>query len=172
MNLGDRIRKIRTDKGITMAQLAKATNTTAAAISRYELGQREPKMAILEKISAALNVSVLELLGFKSQEDLQNAVARQMILESKKGHLGEMQPAEITALIKSGDVVLGKDGKPQWNLKGPVSSSALDEDKRQQDLLIHFSSLNDKGQKKAVEQVEDLAKIPDYQKGKKPSEGK
>lgn len=45
-----------------------------------------------------------------------------------------------------------------------------DED-RDAELLLAFSLLNETGQKKAIEQVQDLAKIPDYQKPQTPPEG-
>lgn len=48
----------------------------------------------------------------------------------------------------------------------------VDESQRKEVLQKAFDTLNSKGQQKAIEQVQDLAKIPDYQKDKSPLEGK
>lgn len=55
----------------------------------------------------------------------------------------------------------------------PINTYLFGEDEdRDAELLLAFYSLNDKGQQKAMEQVKDLAKIPDYQKPKTPPEDK
>ena len=58
MTVGERIRAARHEKGLTMRELALKTNTTAAAISRYELDQREPKYELLAMIAHSLDVSI------------------------------------------------------------------------------------------------------------------
>lgn len=41
MTTGERIKKARIDRGLTQDDLAKALRTTKAAVSRYELNQRQ-----------------------------------------------------------------------------------------------------------------------------------
>lgn len=53
------------------------------------------------------------------------------------------------------------------NLSAEEQANAFDTDRAS--LLVAYDSMNETGKRKAVEQVEDLAKIPDYQK--KPDEG-
>ena len=52
------------------------------------------------------------------------------------------------------------------NLSAEEQANAFDTNRAS--LLVAYDSMNETGKRKAVEQVEDLAKIPDYQK--KPDE--
>ena len=61
MTVGERIREKRRALGISMAELGEILGISAAAVSRYELGQRQIKLEMLKKIAIALNVPVNEL---------------------------------------------------------------------------------------------------------------
>ena len=45
----ERLRELRQEKGLSMKQLAKALNTTDAAISNWENEINEPKISFLKK---------------------------------------------------------------------------------------------------------------------------
>lgn len=62
MNIGEYIKKIREEKGLSINQLALYSNVSAAHISRIERGLREPSPEILEKISEVLKVPYEELM--------------------------------------------------------------------------------------------------------------
>lgn len=59
--VGDRIRKIRTEKGLSQTELGEMVGLTADRIQKYENGARKPKADLLKKIAAALDVSPLAL---------------------------------------------------------------------------------------------------------------
>lgn len=59
--VGSRIRKIRTEKGITQAELGEMVGLNADRIQKYENGARKPKKDMLKSIAAALGVSTLAL---------------------------------------------------------------------------------------------------------------
>lgn len=59
--IGSRIRKIRTEKGITQAELGEMVGLSADRIQKYENGARKPKKLMLKSIAAALDVSTLAL---------------------------------------------------------------------------------------------------------------
>lgn len=59
--VGSRIRKIRTEKGITQAELGEKVGLSADRIQKYENGARKPKKDMLKNIAAALKVSTLAL---------------------------------------------------------------------------------------------------------------
>ena len=61
MTVGERIREKRRDRGMSMAELGEILGISAAAVSRYELGQRHIKLEMLKKIAVALNVPIQEL---------------------------------------------------------------------------------------------------------------
>ena len=60
--VGDRIRKIRTEKGLSQAELGAMVGLTADRIQKYENGARKPKTNLLKQIASALGVSTLALV--------------------------------------------------------------------------------------------------------------
>lgn len=58
-----RLRELRTDKQMSMKQLAVAIGTTDAAISNWENGINEPKISYVIRLCEFFNVSADYLLG-------------------------------------------------------------------------------------------------------------
>lgn len=64
-NFSDNLLKWRKEQGFARADLAKIAGVSTTAIGLYETGEREPKASILQKLAAALHVSIDELLGYE-----------------------------------------------------------------------------------------------------------
>jgi transcriptional regulator with XRE-family HTH domain len=62
MDIGRRIRDVREDLGMPAAELARRVGVAPNTVWRYEAGEREPSMAMLEKIARALRTEPAELL--------------------------------------------------------------------------------------------------------------
>ncbi len=62
-SIGERLRSARDRAGLTLEQLADATGLSKAHLSRLESSDRQPSIAALLDVSAALGVSVNVLLG-------------------------------------------------------------------------------------------------------------
>ncbi len=60
--LGDRIRILRSGRGMTQQQLADALDVSRSAVAMWERGEREPNLEMLEAISAALQVPMAALV--------------------------------------------------------------------------------------------------------------
>ncbi len=60
--VGDRIRRIRTEKGLSQSELGEMVGLTADRIQKYENGARKPKTDLLKQIATALGVSTLALV--------------------------------------------------------------------------------------------------------------
>lgn len=60
---GERIRLLRTEKGLTLAQLAKKVGIGASYLSEIERGQVSPAPATLSRIAEHLGISMTQLLG-------------------------------------------------------------------------------------------------------------
>lgn len=117
-NIGEAIRSARKKAGMTQDELAAKLSTTKSAISKYELGKREPNIEQLRRIAIALGVSVSDLVD-SSYWSLRN--------EAEKKSAFSLEPYK--------EIMVGLMDK-----------------------------LNDAGQQKAVERVEELTEIPKYQK--------
>ena len=63
MTIGENIRRIRKERGLTLKQLGDAVGVSEAYIRAYESGRRNPKQQSLEALAAALHVNVEALSG-------------------------------------------------------------------------------------------------------------
>lgn len=62
-SFGERLRQIRKERGETQDEFAKKIGTSKQVLSRYESGQRIPKISLAEKYAKELVVSVDYLMG-------------------------------------------------------------------------------------------------------------
>ncbi|MFI6496031.1 helix-turn-helix domain-containing protein [Nonomuraea typhae] len=61
--VGPRLKRLRTDRGVTLAALAEATGISKSTLSRLESGQRRPSLELLLPIAQAHQVPLDELVG-------------------------------------------------------------------------------------------------------------
>ena len=59
-----RLKKARTDKGLTQQELAESINTSKSMISGYENGKNDPARSVLINLSKQLGVSINYLMGW------------------------------------------------------------------------------------------------------------
>ena len=63
MILGERLKKLRTAKGISQKELAEIVDVSKSAISKYESGILEPNIRVQLLLARTFNVSVDYLIG-------------------------------------------------------------------------------------------------------------
>lgn len=63
--IGNRIKQIRTDKGLSQQELAAEMDYEKSNMSRLESGTINPTIATLYTVSKALNISLSELLDIE-----------------------------------------------------------------------------------------------------------
>ena len=68
MSFGLRLRQIRKELGETQDEFAARIGTSKQVLSRYESGQRTPKISLVEKYAQSLQVSVDYLMGQGDEE--------------------------------------------------------------------------------------------------------
>ena len=66
---GQRIRALRTEKGLTQQQLADKVFITRAIVSNWEAGTRMPDIVMISRLSRILDVKPYELIGDASDAD-------------------------------------------------------------------------------------------------------
>lgn len=62
-DFGNNLRRLRKAKHLSMDALAKIAGTSKQVLSRYENGERVPKISMVKKLADALGVSISELSG-------------------------------------------------------------------------------------------------------------
>lgn len=146
-HIGSLIREMRIQKGLTQAQLGEKCGMADSAIRRYESNRGNPKYETLKRIADALGVNVLYFLDAASipqDAPVTEECDRDLLRRIQNGF--ESAGDFYNALYR-GEIVL-----------------ALMRDHFGKMLLYAFEQLNDEGQQKAVERVNELTEIPKYQK--------
>lgn len=72
MELSDRLSALRKEKGLTLRELAEQVGITAAALSSYEKGQKEPSLGYAKKLAQYYGVSLDYLCGGEKNAEVQD----------------------------------------------------------------------------------------------------
>lgn len=70
MNIGEKIKAIRTGKNLSQKEIALSVGLDRGQYSRIENGKVEPTLSSLEKIAKALNIKVNELFSDDNNYDI------------------------------------------------------------------------------------------------------
>jgi transcriptional regulator with XRE-family HTH domain len=97
MNLGDRLREARQGKGWSLRALGEKTGFSASFLSQVELGQSSPSLSSLEKIAAALGLSLSEVIAGTPQP-----VPPLVRRAGRDGLRSEWSKAYVESLLPSG----------------------------------------------------------------------
>lgn len=68
MSVNERIKQLRTENGLTQAELAEKVSLTYIQIGRYEKGKSTPSADVLKKLANALNTTTDYLMNGKSEQ--------------------------------------------------------------------------------------------------------
>ena len=80
-HLGQEVKSLRLERGLSQAQLAEAAGTSEEWIRRIERGARSPSFDTLEAISGALGVTVARL--FAGYGDIPSARHERLLFETE-----------------------------------------------------------------------------------------
>ena len=64
MGVGNNIKRIRQERGLTQKRLGELCGIAEPNIRKYENGKQKPKLETIEKIASALGVTPFDLMGF------------------------------------------------------------------------------------------------------------
>lgn len=171
MTVGEKIKRIRKEKGLTQKELGtRLGNISQQQIGQWETGKANPKIETLQRIADALNVALFEFLdddlfdAATAPTTMENAMYEVELVAAKLKSIEDninLSNAEKEKLIQ--DFIIQTEIVADMHLTHAEAASKY--------LLNQlFSQLNCDGQNKAIEHVEMLTKIPEYQKGNKPPE--
>lgn len=71
--VGPRLQRLRTQRGVTLAALAQSTGISKSTLSRLESGQRRPSLELLLPIAQAHQVPLDEVVGAPEVGDPRSA---------------------------------------------------------------------------------------------------
>lgn len=137
MDIGSRIKEIRSASGLTQSQLAELSGVAVISIRQYESGKRQPRVDQLRAIASALGVTVDYLLDIKPARAVdpdETTEEREKRLGLPKGALSNMQKVEDVEAQNKADM-----------------DKAMD-------------ALNIAGQREAVKRVREMASTEEYKR--------
>lgn len=158
MTIGDQIKKIRLEKGLSQKELGKKLGVSQQMIGQWETDKSNPKRETIEKIANALNVSP-EILDRRNDTIFfgDYFVTREQVEdENYKPIIDLLKKQQRVNSKLDGDTLL-----PTEDAFNQV---------RQNILLSAFNKLNGVGKDKAIEDVENLTYNPRYTISDKPQE--
>ena len=79
-NIGDNIRKLRIERGMSQEQLADRIGKTRSAVSQYEHGTTMPRMGVIESMAQVFGVPKHEIIG----DTYEYAVVNFVMLEERE----------------------------------------------------------------------------------------
>lgn len=135
-DIGERIKHARQIKGMSQETLARAIGSTKSTISKYELGHREPSLDTIQRIADALRIEFFDLVVPTGDQASVDELLTEVEDAKKRG---------LRVVWKNDNLYLTAPSK-------------------EQKILLAFDKLNAKGREVAVERVEELTKIPEYQR--------
>lgn len=155
MTIGESIKRVRIQKGMTQKQLGELLGVSLQTVSAYESGRRRPKMETLGRFADALGVSFLELT--KDVDYLPNEEA------PGNGFVPALSALKMRVIAEQWQKVLQNGTEEE---KQAVREQLEKEKSDMQDaaLLSVFHTLSDMNKQRAIAYCEGLAaQQPDYE---------
>lgn len=146
MTTGELIKYFRQKRGLTQKELAEELGVPYQSIYQWESGRRIPKIDTVAKIASVLDRKIGDFYLTDYAISILDPSSPQAIAKN---------------LEKDPDFYKIKE-RPPIEEQGKLNPDIVDRIHREQRLLDHFHQLNPQGQEKAVEQVELVAKVPEY----------
>lgn len=156
MDISEKIKKLRKDKGLSQKELAKKAGLSIASIQGYEQGKYKPKKEATQKLARALGVLTYDI---QTPDD-----SPEMWAEDGFGLMQYAQKVASETGRSFIDVFFDIATRPDGYIESreDFTESFLDS------MDILGMELNKAGMDKAVELVELIAKIPEYRKESDP----
>lgn len=96
-SFGDRLLRLRGEKGLTQAQVAARLGVSEPSISAWEQDKARPKAGRMEALSLLLGVEMSELLGIEESESLNDVVAR---AKAQVARAAAVDPENVKIIIE------------------------------------------------------------------------
>ena len=114
--LGDRLRRKRQEHSLTQEELAHLADVSPVMIAKIEQGRRQPRMPVLTRLSAALDVPLSELLDNRPRLDGHREGASILAIRDAL-----LSPSQLPGISPGGD---DAEPTPLVQLQGTLAEAA------------------------------------------------
>ena len=126
MEIGKRIRQMRTNKGVTQEELANALNVSNQAVSRWETGITMPDINLLPSIALFFGVTIDEIFNPSPEEKLERLRRRFYYTED---YLSDDEFRSALSFLKEQEGVYD-DTADVWHLLAQLYLNRIERDKK------------------------------------------
>ncbi len=162
MTIGERIKALRKEKGITQKELADRLGVSASMVGQYETGVRKPKYETIQKIANSLGITTAE---FADMSPISPSLSSMLVLlEEVDNSIRTKQkgPNESIPLSDNERQKLKKAAELYKLIPGELSQSEYFNYLMTIALNGFFDKLNFQGKRKALEMLQELTEDSDY----------
>ena len=172
-SIGNAIRRERKKQQLTQEELAQAAEISINSLRLYEGGKRVPDLIQASKIADALSISIDAIIPMTIGRYVLRAMQQKHLTLSDLATAAAIKEDKLHAILCSEHVPISHDEKNALNQALGIDLDVFsmmglevyeEPSDTQKALLTAFDRLNDVGQQKAVERVQELGQIPAYQK--------
>lgn len=155
MTTGERIKNVRKTAGLTQRELGEKLGLSYQAVAQWENDLRNPKRETLQRIADALGVDLYEIQG--DAERIADKIGSEFNKLSKQYH-------DAMADLHQLETLGQKLGLENSDITAVNQHQQVDDSNALKERLLDaYNLLNQHGKEKAVERVEELLQIPEYQ---------
>lgn len=170
---------------MTQEELGRLLGVTGVTIMRYEKGQREPSLDQLQKLGKLLKVEPSYLAGWSAGQTLSAMRQAQGITQEEMTRQAQLSPGELERYESGNDIIPAKVLAKILSVLGhsaedselyqrlTKAEDALEQAYSEREEALYevletklemlLLTLNETGQKTALQRMVELAQIPDYQ---------
>jgi transcriptional regulator with XRE-family HTH domain len=95
-SLGQRIQSLRTDRGLTLRELADRSDVSVSMLSSVERGEKAPTVVVLDRVAGGLDVTLASLVA---EPDLDRIVVRRAADQDRVDEPGGWQRTILTPVV-------------------------------------------------------------------------
>ena len=95
-SLGERVQSLRTDRGLTLRELAERSDVSVSMLSSVERGEKAPTVVVLDRIASGLDVTLASLVA---GPDVERVVVRRAADQDRVDEPGGWQRTILTPVV-------------------------------------------------------------------------
>ena len=109
MKFSDKLKKLRTERGLTQTELAKLIGTSKQVVCRYESGENTPKVTTADRMAKILHVPLAYLLNeaIDSYEEVMEAYSEET--EEIQKLFSQLSPEQKRQVIQFATFLINQD---------------------------------------------------------------
>ena len=162
MTIGEKIKAIRKEKGLTQKELAEKLGVSASMIGQYETNVRNPKFETIQKISSCLGVPTAEIVDLSSISPALSSMCTLIEEVSNSIRLNGEKPDGSISLSDADRQKLRQAAELFSHISEDLSNSSEFVDIQRIACNALFEKLNLQGKFEAIKMLQDLADNPNY----------